>query len=508
MESTANSLVVEIEGLLKKRTSNPPEADRHRTSSIEYLMEKNMDDNNPEEKIREVVDACSDCDVCRHLMDADCLFFPQLYRLIDNESETGKQISAGALRDLVDLCNFCALCPCPNIRADIIEAKTRFIDRDGLPFNIRTIEDVERIGKICGSFPRLINNLLGHRSTGSLIKRAAGIHADRVFPEIPTENFVNWARKRQLHLKRNPGRRKKVAYFAGCTGRHLFPDVPKAAVAVLEANDIEVFYPQQKCCGMPTLLEGDRDKTLEFAEFNLRHLTGAVKDGYDIVCSCPTCGFFFKNILKEGAYYSAEYQSAAGGGENIMKLPAGKDLIDGHKTDGFVELNKSIYGKILKDAGYFSTLSPQDRIRAAEHTFDLGEYLTGLHQTGKLKIPAAPAADRLVYFPPCHGREQRIGRPYPELLRTIEGIDLETIAGNFYCCGMAGIMGFKQDFHEASKQLGQRLMQKIRDLKPDRIVTDCLSCRLQFQQLLPYPVSHPVEILKDAYVASNMTLSI
>jgi glycerol-3-phosphate dehydrogenase subunit C len=41
-------------------------------------------------------------------------------------------------------------------------------------------------------------------------------------------------------------------------------------------------------------------------------------------------------------------------------------------------------------------------------------------------------------------------------------------------------------------------MNKINDLKPERLVTDCLSCRLQFNQLLPYKVYHPIEILRDA----------
>ena len=68
-----------------------------------------MKTSEPEKKIREVVDACTDCDVCRHLMDADCLFFPELYRLWDQEQTSGEASSADALRRLVDLCNFCAL---------------------------------------------------------------------------------------------------------------------------------------------------------------------------------------------------------------------------------------------------------------------------------------------------------------------------------------------------------------------------------------------------------------
>ena len=86
-----------------------------------------------------------------------------------------------------------------------------------------------------------------------------------------------------------------------------------------------------------------------------------------------------------------------------------------------------------------------------------------------------------------------------ELLKTIPGIDLEVISGAFYCCGLAGIMGFKRQYHETSVQLGSSLMEKIRTLNPQRIVTDCLSCRLQFNQLLPYDVLHPIEILQESY---------
>jgi glycerol-3-phosphate dehydrogenase subunit C len=452
----------------------------------------------PENTARMVVDACSDCDVCRFLMDSDCLMFPELYRLYDKEIETGKKISSDELRKLVDLCNFCALCPCPNIRADIIKAKTQFIEIDGLKFGVRTLEDVERVGKLCGMFPGLTNFLLQHQLTGKLFKSASGIHADRRIPEFPRENFPQWAKKR--NLKTQPGKRlnRKVAYFAGCTANYLFPDVPKAAVDVLQHNGFEVYYPEQKCCGMPSLLEGDRRLTMEFVRFNLDRLAEAVEDGYDIVCSCPTCGFMLRNMLKEGAYYSPEYQASVGADEAYIKIPVGKASDNPGKQE--IELvGKRMYEKILKDEGYFSALSPLKRIQVAEHTYDLGDFLADLYRSGDLKTAFGPVPGRMVYYPPCHLREQNIGRPYLDLLKVIPGIRLEPINGNLLCCGMAGIMGFKKDFHQASIHLGDRLMQKIKALNPENIVTDCLSCRLQFTQLTPHRVVHPIEILKQSY---------
>jgi glycerol-3-phosphate dehydrogenase subunit C len=64
---------------------------------------------------------------------------------------------------------------------------------------------------------------------------------------------------------------------------------------------------------------------------------------------------------------------------------------------------------------------------------------------------------------------------------------------------MGGSLGYKRGFHDASISLGASVAAMIGALKPDIVATDCLSCRLQFQQLLPVPVCHPLEILSDAY---------
>ena len=457
-----------------------------------------MEKSSPEKKARKVIDACADCDVCRFLMDTDCLMFPELYRLYDKEMETGEKITSEELRHMVDLCNFCALCPCPPVRANLIEAKTSFIDRDGLKFGVRTLEDVERVSRLCGTFPKLANMLLRGKAAGDMIKKVAGIHTERQIPTFPTETFPQWAQKQGLTRRPKNSRNRQIAYFAGCTANYLFPEVPRAVVEVLQHNGFDVFCPEQKCCGMPSMLEGDRGLTLKFVRHNMEILADTVTAGYDIVCSCPTCGFMLRNVLKENAYYSSEYQTSVGAEGAYLKIPITETFANpGGKK--FTVLKKCMFQDILKDEGYFSSIDPMKRIMVAENTYDLGDYLLDLHRAGELKTIYSEVPGRMVYFPPCHLREQDIGRPYQELLDILPGIKLESVDGSLYCCGMAGILGFKRDFHEASIRLGRRLMDKINQLKPDQLVTDCLSCRLQFNQMLPYKVLHPIEILKEAY---------
>src|SRR5471030_2554696 len=212
-----------------------------------------MNANSPESIAREVVELCADCDYCRTSMgDRSCLFFNKLYLIYDNEQERNRPITSKDLRVLVDLCTMCGLCPCATVRADVRKAKDAFVARDGIAPTLRVLEDVERVGKVCGAFPKLANMFLDNEAASGLFKRIAGIHPDRKLPKLPAEGFPAWAQKRGLDQKREVAGRK-VAYFAGCTAQHYFPEVAKAAVEVMEHNGMNVYVPDQKCCGMPSL---------------------------------------------------------------------------------------------------------------------------------------------------------------------------------------------------------------------------------------------------------------
>jgi glycerol-3-phosphate dehydrogenase subunit C len=460
-----------------------------------------MQNSLPEAIARAVIEGCADCDICRYLMeDTSCLVFAELYRLHDKEREENIEVTPQELRNLVNLCNFCALCPCPDVRSNLMKAKHALVHREGLKPTIRLLEDVERVARICGVFPRLANLAFRSERTGRFLRSLAGIHPNSDVPRFPRAAFPPWARERGLDILRS-GSRTKVALFAGCTGQYLFPDVPKAVVDVLQRNGIEVYYPEQKCCGMPSLLEGDQALTFEFAAFNLERLSEAVDEGCDLICSCPTCGFMLKDVISEGARYSNEYRESLGPEGNSSD---GRRALVGRVGKEAALPSRVLLSGLFKDEGYFAPLDARKRMKIATHTYDLGEYLRGLQVAGRLYTNLGAVPSRMVYYPPCHLREQEIGEPYAELLRLVPGISLEKIDGAFYCCGMAGIMGFKRDFHEVSVAMGSRLMEKIRAMHPERLLSDCLSCRIQFNQLLPYKVFHPIEILREAYMTHGI----
>jgi hypothetical protein len=195
----------------------------------------------------------------------------------------------------------------------------------------------------------------------------------------------------------------QVAYFAGCSAGYLFPAVAKAAVGLLKQNKIQVFVPSQHCCGMPLIMEGNQPEAIKRIQANLENLGACMQEGYDIVCSCPTCGYFFKKLLLETAYYSDAFQKQSGADATVMKVPSGS------KDQPFTTVPKNIYQKILLDNGYFSGIDPLQRIALSLKVKDMGEYLLSLQNSGKAAVTLRNPEQSLAYFAPCHQREQGIG---------------------------------------------------------------------------------------------------
>lgn len=446
----------------------------------------------PQQILREVVKLCADCDTCRTMMEEDCAFFIELYRLWDQENEGKDPISESQLRYLAELCTLCGLCPCPKVPMDVMEAKSRYIEQEGMPLATRLLNDVPLVARLCGSFPQLVKALQSNSVLGPLLRKATGLHPQRQLPLFPKQSFFKWAASKGLDKRRQAD--QQITYFAGCTAGYLFPGIGRSVTEILERNDFSVYVPTQECCGMPYLVEGDRSRTLKLACGNMNQLLQSVKTGDDIVYSCPTCGFFLKSLLKERAYYSDAYQKSVNANKDELLVPAPEK-----GENQFWTLKKSMYRNFLKDDGYFSSIDPLARVELADHLFDFGKYLTRLHAEGKLVTLFEPIPERMVYFAPCHLREQKMGRPYLDLMRLIPALEIESVGSEYDCCGMGGLFGFKEHFHQKSLDLGEPLMKKIRDQNPQAIVTDCMSCRLQFNHCLPFPVFHPVEILARAY---------
>jgi glycerol-3-phosphate dehydrogenase subunit C len=441
------------------------------------------------EAMRDAVEYCADCTSCMDLMEGECRFFAELFPL---EWIRGQEpISDATVRKLADACTYCGLCPCPEIPARLTEGKSAYVAEEGLPLSVRLLTDVPRLARLCGTLPRVYDALQSSKRAQPLLRKIGRTHPDRAFPRFARESFFTWAAKTGRTERRKDGGRQ-AAYFAGCTVGYLFPEVGRAVVSVLERNGVPVYVPPQECCGMPFLVEGDQPHALAKAGSNVERLLEVRRSGDEIVSSCPTCGFFLKVLLKENATYSDEYQRAVHAGDGQIRIP---NPGDGSEAQGDLT---NIYRGAFADDGVFASIPALARVEVADNVLDTGDYLARLLAQGQLDTRFAPIAERIAYFPPCHQRTQEKARPYADLLKLIPELSVQVV-GEDACCGMGGSVGFKEDAHEASLQIGRPLFESLEKIAPDAIVTECLSCRLQFNHVLPYLVFHPMEILARAY---------
>lgn len=433
--------------------------------------------NMAKDPLQRFLEGCTDCDICRFLMDESCLVFPEIYRRYDEASSQKRSLRADALRDVTDRCTLCGMCPCPDVRANMIQAKAERVRAEGMEPGARVLSDLQTFGRLGRIAPKALNALFSLPVVRRLFQRVFHLHPQRTLPPLSAENFFSWAARRGLDRK-PPAQEgtRRIAYFSGCTAAYLFPEVARAVTVVFRRFGLAVYVPPQECCGMPTVVEGDMARSLRRIRGNMERLLGLAEEGFDIVCSCPTCGYFMKGILKENACLATGCTDA---GPQVGSSP-------------------SNYGASSLADDAFSALDPSERLRLAEFVFDAGEYLARrLAQRG---FPGSlrPLRGRWVYYAPCHQREQGIGTPYVDMLREIPGLQLELVGTSTDCCGMGGSLGYKKNFYDASMHLGASLIEKIRKAAPEAVVTDCLSCRLQFQHLLALPVYHPMEVLAAA----------
>jgi glycerol-3-phosphate dehydrogenase subunit C len=476
-----------------------------------------MDRREPEYHVRQVIDRCGSCDWCRdYLKESSCLYFRRLFRLFDRSRSGRGEPSAAELAHLTGLCNLCGMCPCVEIRTWIRQAKDGFVDRDGLPPAVRLLEDVRLLSRLAGAAPGLANAVLASPTVGRTLKRVIGIHPERKLPTFPRQTFDVAVRRRGLD-RQPDGTSPKVAYFVGCTARYLFPQVAEATVGVLERNGIAVHVPPQQCCGMPTMLEGDRRFTAQTVRANTARLLGLVEAGYDIVCSCPTCGYFYKSVLPADALSSVQFRDLAAAAVAAEKgdwIRAGERLrreefaFQGRRAPMFDQATQPstlrfATAGLMRDRGYFGDIDGLARLRIASRTYDLGEYLCRLDAAGRLDRRFGAMTGTHTYFAPCHQREQDIGQPWRDLLNRVPGMAVGRVGGQLDCCGLGGIMGFKRRFHPTSVAIGRRLVRKVAAAPADTVLTDCLSCRMQFNQMQSRPVAHPVELLWAAYRAAD-----
>jgi glycerol-3-phosphate dehydrogenase subunit C len=305
----------------------------------------------------------------------------------------------------------------------------------------RILGEPQLIGALsAGPAAQIANIVNANRLVRSAAEKATGISAEFPLPPIAREPFSSWMR-RHTPLP-GAGTAGEVVLFPTCYGSFNFPEVPRAAVRVLQHHGYSVVLPDGlTCCGMPNLDGGDVEAATAKVSQNVSVLEPLVRRGLRILVPGPTCGYTMK---KEWPTYA---------GTEAAK-------------------------------------------RVAFATLDLMQFFDELRKEKKLQEKFARGLGKVAYHAACHLRAQKIAIPGARVLSRVPDTDVRVIER---CSAVDGTWGMKAKFYEEGARYAQKLVEDIDLDPPDLVVGDCNLAGLRVEKEKGLRMLHPIVALAEAY---------
>jgi Fe-S oxidoreductase len=324
----------------------------------------------------------------------------------------------------------------------IMEVGAQLAKNRGLSRPAKVLASNRYMSILASAFAPISNIFMGLAPARWIMQKLTGIDSRRAMPKFSFSTFLGKADK---YLARQPKLEHpidKVAYFADTFVNYNDQSIGFAVIKFLRLNNIEVIVPRQRPAPLPAVVYGDVKTSKRDLEYNVKHLSKAVKDGYKIVCSEPSAALCLKEDLR------------------------------------------------------FFVDNPDAKI-VSGNMFELFDYLKNLAQQNKLKKVVSGVKEKFVHHTPCHllALGQKIASI--EVLKLLAGIDVKELDGG--CCGIAGTFGMQEKNYDLSMQIGRKLAEKIEESGADTILTECSTCKMQIEQLTGKKVEHPIKVLAEAF---------
>ena len=332
-------------------------------------------------------------------------------------------------RDALDLCLSCKGCKseCPS-SVDMAAYRAEFFSNyyrtHRRPLSSAFFGRLNEVARVASYAPSLANALAHAPLVAGFARKALAIHPSRELPRFARRTFRSWFERRTAPR----ASMREVVLFADTFTNFFEPQIPIAAVEVLERAGFRVIVPRdQLCCGRPLYDQG----MLERAKARLRDVIEVLDPfaavGIPIVGLEPSCILTFRDELP-----------SLFPGDPRAKTIASKSLL----LDEF----------LAREAPDFAPPEIRRRTLVQGHC----------HQKALAGIGGEIA-----------------------LLSRAAGAELEVLDAG--CCGMAGAFGYDRAHFEVSRAIGARvLFPAIDNAPPDAIiVADGFSCRSQIRHFCP-----------------------
>lgn len=129
----------------------------------------------------------------------------------------------------------------------------------------------------------------------------------------------------------------------------------------------------------------------------------------------------------------------------------------------------------------------------SEKTHIWSQYLVALGEKGELDTEFTSATLSVAYHASCHLQVQAATQDTTHMLSMVPQLSLTEL--NRGCCGMCGTFGMHARSYQVSAHIGEALIERIEELNPQIVATDCGACLMQITQHTNVRVIHPVRLL-------------
>jgi len=364
------------------------------------------------------------------------------------------------LWEAMDLCLECKGCKseCES-GVDMAKLKYEFLDQyhraNGVPLRNRVFANINRLSA-WGSRIAPLSNLMASNPVGKMLSHMVlGIHAKRKPPKFVRQTFTKWFKSRQgQNPPKSPfckGGLETATFVVTDTVvllndtymNYNYPEIGKAAVALLEAAGLKVVLSDTKCCGRPMISKGLLDGATANAVANIDQLYAYAEKGIPVIGCEPSCLLTFKDE----------------------------------------------YPQLVRD---------ERANKVAENSYMIDEFLMKLQEDGKLELTLGKLKKKVLFQAHCHQKAEVGTATSMAALRLAPGYQVELI--NAGCCGMAGSFGYEKEHYDLSMKIGEEaLFPAIRAKDEDwEVAVMGVSCRQQVEDGTGRRARHLAEVLADA----------
>ena len=438
-----------------------------REGSLEAPTRHPLDWKNPEfydeekllEELERIFDICHGCRRCVSLCDS----YPTLFDLVDESSTM--EVDGVAKEDfwkVVDQCYLCDLCyqtKCPYVPPHewnldfphvMLRAKAIQFKKGERKLSHRLLSNTKVTASV-GTLPvmdKVINASNRSKGVRKVMEKVMDLHPDAHLPDFHASTLRKREKNRTpvaADVKEAGPTRGKVALFATCYCNVNTPDIGQDIIEVFEHNGIPVrLTEKEECCGMPKLEQGDLETVDKYKRTNIPQLVKLIDEGWDIIAGIPSCVLMFKQELP-------------------LMYPDDADVQ-----------------------------------KVKQHIFDPFEYLVHRHKAGLFNTDFRNPLGKVVWQVPCHQRVQNIGPKTRDILSLVPDTQVEMIER---CSGHDGTYGVRAGTYEKSQKIARPVVNRVKKMEPDYLVSDCPMAATQIANNLDLPngESNPLTILRKAY---------